>query len=135
MTTNKNYKKNKTNHKAERLTSQKKIILAYLKSVKTHPCAQEIYKAVKKQLPQISLGTVYRILKALKERGEIQEILYDVSYFDGDTCLHSHFICQKCHKIFDLSVSSDFLPKEKIKVGYIQNYQINFYGICRKCQK
>ncbi|MBC7073854.1 transcriptional repressor, partial [Candidatus Parcubacteria bacterium] len=47
----------------ERLTSQKKIILDYLKSVRTHPSAEEIFEKVRKRLPQISLGTVYRILK------------------------------------------------------------------------
>jgi len=119
----------------ERITSQKKIITDYLKSVKTHPTAKEVYSAVKKKLPRISLGTVYRILQNLKEKGEIQEVSCDVSHFDGDTSFHSHFICQKCGKIFDVYNKENIFSNKKLKVGKVNNYQVYFYGICRKCQK
>ena len=77
-------------------------LLDYLKSVKTHPCAEDIYKAVKKKLPNISLGTVYRVLNNFKEKGEILEIPFEVAHYDGDTSSHAHFICEKCKKIFDI---------------------------------
>ena len=51
-----------TNKKNERITKQREVIEAYLKSVTTHPSAEEVYSAVKKKLPSISLGTVYRNL-------------------------------------------------------------------------
>ncbi len=117
----------------ERLTPQKKIILDYLKSVKTHPSAEEVYNAVKKKLPHLSLGTVYRILKKLKEKGEIVEINYNISHFDGDTSPHMHFICENCNKIFDIFEKDFPFSKNKIKVGKIKNYQVYIYGVCKKC--
>ena len=119
----------------ERLTNQKRVILEYLKSVKTHPSAKEVYFEVKKKLPQISLGTVYRVLNQLKEKGEVREILTEVSHFDGDTSFHSHFICEKCKKIFDVFEEIPELKNKKLKVGKIKDYQIIFYGICKKCKK
>jgi len=122
-------------NKKERLTNQKRIILEYLKSTKSHPSVKEVCLEVKKKLPQISLGTVYRILSQLKERGEIKEILTETSHFDGDTSFHSHFICQKCKKIFDVFEKISTLKNKKLKVGEIKDYQIIFYGICKKCKK
>jgi Fur family ferric uptake transcriptional regulator/Fur family peroxide stress response transcriptional regulator len=122
-------------NKRERITNQKRVILDYLKSTETHPTAEKVYFEVKKKLPQISLGTVYRILNNLKEKGEIQEIPSQVSHFDGDILPHAHFICQNCQKIFDVFLHCEILKNQKIKVGKIKNYQIIFYGICKKCQK
>ena len=122
-------------NKRERITNQKRVILDYLKSTETHPTAEKVYFEVKKKLPQISLGTVYRILNNLKEKGEIQEIPSQVSHFDGNVLPHAHFICQNCQKIFDVFLRCEILKNQKIKVGKIKNYQIIFYGICKKCQK
>jgi len=122
-------------NKKERLTNQKKIILEYLKNTKTHPSAKEVYRQVKKKLPQVSLGTVYRILYQLKEKGEIKEILTGVNHFDGNPTPHSHFICQKCKKIFDVFEEVSVLKNKKLKVGEIKDYQVIFYGVCKKCKK
>ncbi len=124
-------------NKKDRLTSQKKIILNYLKSVKIHPSAQAIFKEVRRKLPRISLATVYRVLKNLKERKEILEISTGISHYDGDLSSQAHFICQKCHKIFDssdLCKNCHILKHKKIKVGRIKDYQVYFYGNCKKCK-
>ena len=120
---------------SERITSQKKIILDYLKKTTTHPSAEEIYLAVRKKLPRISLGTAYRVLKNLKEKGEIREIPHDVSRYDGNISPHSHFICEKCQNIFDIFEEYNILKHKRIKVGKIKNYQVFFYGTCKKCRK
>lgn len=127
-----------TNKKAkkDRLTSQRKLILDYLRSVKTHPSAEDIYHEVKKKLPRISLGTVYRNLEIFKEKGEIKEIISEVRKFNGDLSDHHHFICEKCHKIFDVNLNSHYYKKKKIKdIGIIKNYQVYFWGLCQKCLK
>ena len=57
-----------------RITTQKIKILEYLWNVNHHPTADEIYSEVKKDLPAISLATVYRNLHSLAEDGDIQKI-------------------------------------------------------------
>src|SRR3989339_577112 len=58
----------------ERMTSQKEIVLDYVKNTKCHPSAQKVYTETKRLLPRISKATVYRILNNFKDKGEIQEI-------------------------------------------------------------
>ena len=127
------------NIKKERLTSQKKFVLNYLKSVKSHPSAEKIYLEVQKKLPRISRGTVYRILKNLKEKEKIQEIscrvCNNVCRYDGDTSSHSHFFCEKCKNVYDVFEKIDIKKHKKLKVGKINNYLISYYGICKNCQK
>ncbi len=125
----------------ERITNQKRVILDYLKNTKIHPSAERVYLEVKKKLPQISQGTVYRILNSFKEKGEIQEIPLNVSRYDGDVSSHAHFICQKCEKIsdmFDVCRECRFLNRrlrKKEKINRINKYQVYFYGLCKNCQK
>lgn len=123
----------------ERQTSQKKFILEYLKSNFTHPSAEIVYTEVKKKLPQISRGTVYRILAKLKARGEVREIPgVPTSRYDGDPSSHAHFICEKCGEIFDFfdfCHDCSILRKKKTKVGKIKKYNVYFYGECNNCQK
>lgn len=129
--------KKERNEKKERITCQKKIILDYLKKVKTHPSAETVYFRVRKKLPRISQGTVYRILNNLKNKGEAQAIsVLGITHFDGDTSSHAHFICQKCQRVFDiLDICREcrIIKRQKLKVGRIKNYQIYFYGHCKKC--
>jgi len=123
----------------ERMTAQKSFVFGYLKSVKTHPSAEVVYKEVRKKLPSISQGTVYRVLNNFKDKGEIQAIeAKDVTHFDADISDHAHFICERCGNVFDvISECSEcgLLKNKKTKVGLIKKYTINFYGICKNCRK
>jgi len=135
-------KKQSQKERVERMTNQKKVIIDYLRSVCSHPSAEEVYLYVKGKLPQISKGTVYRILNNLGKKGEIQSIKEDVAHFDGDISSHAHFVCQKCGNVYDVfdvchecKVLRRKLTRKKGKVGNILNYQMNFYGICKNCSK
>lgn len=50
-----------------RYTAQRAAVFAYLEQVESHPTAEEVYRAVRRQLPKISLATVYKALEALVE--------------------------------------------------------------------
>ena len=125
----------------ERMTAQKSFIFDYLKSVKIHPSAEKVYNEVKKKLPNISQGTVYRVLNNLKDKGEILAIdTKDNVHFDADTSAHAHFICERCGNIFDVinecsgcNILRNKSASWRTKVGLINSYKINFYGICKKC--
>ena len=118
----------------ERLTSQRQIILNYLKSTKIHPSADTIYHTVRKILPQISLGTVYRNLEFLKNKGKIIEISGNVKRFDADISDHHHFICEHCDSIYDIKGNSQNLIKDSSHaLGKINKYSLYLYGVCRKC--
>ena len=50
-----------------RFTDQRAAVWSYLASVDSHPTAEQVYHAVRLQIPQISLATVYNALEALVE--------------------------------------------------------------------
>lgn len=116
-----------------RLTSQKQIIIDYLLSTKSHPSAEKVYNNVKKKLPCISKSTVYRNLDQLTDLGQIQLINTDIKRFDGDICLHHHFICKKCQLIYDIFPKKTNLRKKIKNIGEVYDKQIIYHGICKKC--
>ena len=69
-----------------------------------HPTAETVYLDVKKDYPNISLGTVYRNLSLLSEIGEIQKISSSngPERFDGNPKPHFHFFCRKCGQVTDI---------------------------------
>jgi len=63
---------NKPKH---RMTRQRAVILEEVRrDLDQHMTADEIYEKVRKRLPRISLGTVYRNLEVLVELNEIQKL-------------------------------------------------------------
>jgi Fur family peroxide stress response transcriptional regulator len=121
-----------------KLTPQRIAILNYLNGNKSHPSAEDIYRAVRKQFPTMSFATVYNTLEALRNIGNIQELKIDPSKkrYDPDSTKHHHLICIKCKKIVD--IHKDFrvnLPKEMAGGYEVLGNSIEFYGICRNCKK
>lgn len=118
-----------------RYSRQRESLVELLCSTKSHPDAQWLYEKLRKEYPNISLGTVYRNLRQLTEMGEILELRYgDSSHFDGDISPHYHMRCSLCNKIIDI-------PKESISIeiktenGFrIDAVDISLGGICRACQ-
>lgn len=120
--------------KEARETMQKRVILDFLLKTKTHPTADEIFFNARERLPKISLATVYRNLKILKQEGKILELRLDKSMrFDANLKPHDHFVCNKCGKVFDLDQNVEISPKDS-KMKY-SRYAVAFYGICKDCKR
>jgi len=124
-----------------RMTKQRKTIMKILKNTNSHPTADTIYEEVKKEIPKISLGTVYRNLNLLEELNEIMVINYTnaQSHYDGVTKNHYHFRCNNCGRVFDLDldVLDEDVDKyvEKNTDFQIDEHRLEFYGLCPDCQK
>lgn len=122
----------------KRMTKQKKVILEILQSTKSHPTADWIYEQAKKEIPDISLGTIYRNLKQLKDMGQIMELNYGSSYsrYDGVAENHYHFVCNICGCIYDLDLTIE-IPQERVEKlikGKVTHHRLEFYGICADCK-
>ncbi len=122
-----------------RNTYQRQIIYEILKNTDIHPTADWIYSEVRKIIPNISLGTVYRNLKVLKEEGAIIEITDGKqSRFDARVDKHFHFKCNSCGSIYDIESSevSDLEMSDLEKKGFnVDSMEITLYGECPNCNK
>jgi len=121
-------------------TKQKEAILRVLRSTTSHPTADWVYDEVRKEIPSISLGTVYRNLKLLRQSGEISEIDFSSTFsrFDGSPDNHYHFRCEKCGRVFDVDEPVNKELDERIaqKTGFkISHHRLEFCGLCKECQK
>ncbi len=98
-------------------------------STKSHPTAEWLYEEVKKEIPNIRLGTVYRNLRLMKRQGEILELEQTGTYrrFDGNPANHYHFRCDECARVFDERV-------EKNTGFKVSHHRLEFRGLCRDCQ-
>ncbi len=122
-----------------RMTKQRQTILNVLRSTTSHPTADWIYEEVRKTIPNISLGTVYRNLGILTTMGEILELNFGSTYsrYDGNPNNHYHFCCSQCGNVYDLtlpllqSIDTEVMEKS----GHIvKNHRMEFYGICENCK-
>jgi Fe2+ or Zn2+ uptake regulation protein len=119
------------NQKKERKTNQKKAIMDFLNKNTSHPTAEEVYESVKKKIPNISLGTVYRELKNLKNKRKIRAIEGEKKRFDYNTSNHAHFKCVGCGRVYDVIYDVDY---KKVKGFDINYHELIFYGICKNCK-
>lgn len=125
---------------ALKYSRQREMIKDFLKTRHDHPTADVVYMNVRRQNPNISLGTVYRNLSLLADIGEIQRLrLGDgTDHFDADTSPHYHFICTKCGSVIDLKMESIEGIKEIAGAnfnGTIDGHVTYFYGTCGNCAK
>lgn len=124
-----------------RNSKQKVAILRVVKGTTSHPTANWIYDQVRREIPNISLGTVYRNLKLLKQEGRILEIDLAgiLSRFDGNTQYHHHFICEQCGRVLD-AISEEPMERAMIdrvarRTGFkITQHRCEFRGLCKDCQ-
>lgn len=121
------------------MTRQRQVILEELRRVDTHPSADEIYAMVRKRLPRISLGTVYRNLEILSESGDIQklELGSNLKRFDGQAHRHYHIRCVLCDRVVDapIDLSADIEDRVRAVTDFlITGHQLEFTGLCPACR-
>lgn len=123
-----------------RLTTQRQVILEELSKVKTHPTASELYDMVRKRLPRIGLGTVYRNLELMAENGLILKIEVGGTQkrFDATTEDHYHIRCSLCGRVddIDVPVMEELATQAANSSAYlILGHHVEFTGICSVCQQ
>ena len=115
---------------------QRIAIMRYLRENKTHPTADEVYEALKNQIPTLSKTTVYNTLKLFVENGAAIYVAIDEknARFDGDVEPHAHFRCKKCGCIIDVTMDiKSFMPKNFS--GDIEESYFYLKGTCEDCKK
>lgn len=117
-----------------RNTRQKNLILKIVDNGHDHLDAYGIYELCKKEMPNISLGTVYRNLSNLSNENRIKKIKIDgIDRYDKNIP-HCHFVCDRCNNIIDI-FDYNFNDIELIDGNLVDDYEIKFKGICKKCME
>lgn len=118
---------------------KRNAILEYLRNTTSHPSAETIYTDLKQEIPDLSMGTVYRNLNLFKQQGLVVSVatVKGVERYDANTSSHVHFICDGCDDVVDLhqmkipdSLSEEVENAIGCKVG---TCNLSFTGTCREC--
>lgn len=118
-----------------RATAQRILIYQYLFEHRTHPDAEEVYRAMCADGQKMTLATVYNVLQAFVEHGLAITVRADEERvrFDATTTLHGHFICSRCKRIYDFPITQ--LQTEKLDDFSVNWKDICFGGICKQCRE
>jgi Fur family ferric uptake transcriptional regulator len=123
-----------------RLTKQRQVILDEVRKSHAHPTADEVYENVRKRIPRISLGTVYRNLDRLAEMGEIRRVQLSGGQkrYDGELTGHHHARCVSCGCLADVSAEAvPAIDPEACRVdGFsITGFHVELLGLCSRCRR
>ncbi len=116
------------------VSAQRVAVLRYLLENRTHPTADEIYRALSHDYPSLSLTTVYNTLWLLVDKGLVSAISIqrDIARFDIVTDSHAHFLCRACGAIFDVDADIPRM-RENMQRFRPEKTQVYFSGLCGNC--
>lgn len=124
---------------APRSTRQRRLVFEAVCGTKSHPTAEWVYEAVRREMPRVSLGTVYRNLQRLVDEGTIRSFVRGGRIrYDADLELHDHFSCDRCGLLMDIPRAAEALPAERRlrAQGFaVVGRTLEFHGLCRKCRR
>jgi Fe2+ or Zn2+ uptake regulation protein len=121
-----------------RRTPQREVVLDLVVACREHPTAEWIWREARKSIPDISLATVYRTLRVLKEKGLIWEFTggANPSRFDGTHGAQEHLRCVSCGQVVDLDlpeVKGVRGPVEARTAWALDPWPLVLYGLCPSC--
>ena len=121
------------------MTRQRRIILEELRKLKCHPSADQLFRIVRRHMPNISLGTVYRNLDVLVNGGLALklDLAGGQSRYDGDVSPHFHIRCRDCGKVDDIpaeDVGGIGVPTVLRTAYAVTGWKMEFEGVCPACQ-
>jgi Fur family peroxide stress response transcriptional regulator len=119
-------------------THQREVIYRVAASRMDHPTPEAIYDRVKREIPSVSLATVYKNLKMFLEAGLLREVTihHGSLRLDPNTDPHHHLVCERCKSITDLPEDGiePVRMRSKLPKGFhVQRYSVEFIGLCPKC--
>jgi len=123
----------------QRFTEQRAAVYRFLLGTDTHPTADEVLVAVRRELPTISLATVYKSLETLVGCGLAVKLTYtdDSSRYDGRTDPHHHARCLGCGQVTDLpgEISQREIESLRSRAANftVTGYRFEVSGYCASC--
>jgi Fur family ferric uptake transcriptional regulator len=122
-----------------RETQQRRVVYEAVASTDSHPTAEWVYESVRRTMPRISLGTVYRNLQRLVADGRLRAWTRGrTTRFDADLSSHDHFACEGCGLLVDLERAEESFASERklaARGHQVRDRVLEFIGLCRECRR
>jgi Fur family peroxide stress response transcriptional regulator len=119
-----------------RLTPQRRQVYEVLMNKRDHPTATEVFIRAQKQMPSISLATVYNCLETMVGSGLVKAVHVDrePTRFCANLQEHGHFHCTKCGHVSDIGFSQSREKGWKLPSGFlVTQHDVTLRGLCAEC--
>ena len=120
------------------VTHQRQVVYEAVIASHGHYSPEDIYAAVRRRIPSISLATVYNNLRLFIERGLLREVTPHTSTLrvDGNLEPHHHLVCSRCKSVQD--IEGDFIDLKRLSRQLPDGFDltlplIEVFGLCRRC--
>jgi Fe2+ or Zn2+ uptake regulation protein len=120
----------------QRFTEQRAAVYRFLRGTYEHPTADEVFTAVRGDIADISLATVYKALETLVSCGLAVKLTYgdDSARYDARTDDHYHSRCLACGVVRDVAAESAAVPHFEVGGGFrVEGYRVEVVGYCPAC--
>ena len=117
-----------------RFTPQREHVYSVLLRKRDHPTAEEVFMRAKREIPEISMATVYNCLDALVKCGLVRQLTLErgAARFCPNMEEHCHFYCDSCESVFDIDLPAKAgvpLPR-----GFrAERLDMTVHGRCPSC--
>jgi Fur family transcriptional regulator, peroxide stress response regulator len=119
-------------------THQRQVVYEAVVASHGHRSPEQIYAAVRKRIPSISLATVYNNLRLFVEHGMLREVTPHASTLrvDGNIKPHHHLVCSRCKQVQDIDDDLIDLKRlsRKLPKGFdLTRPVVEVFGLCSRC--
>ena len=119
-------------------THQRQVMYRALLEAADHPSPEMLYERVKRDIPSVSLGTVYRNIKTFLDNGLIGEVsLHHGSLrLEANNTPHHHLVCRSCRRMFDLPADQveGIRLRDNPPHGFqLERFVVEAHGLCATC--
>lgn len=123
----------------QRYTEQRAAVYRHLLSTESHPTADEVFTAVRAEIPDISLATVYKALETLVGCDLAVKLTYGdgSARYDGRTDPHPHARCLTCGAVLDVPgklPNEAFTELGPVEDFSVEGYRLELIGYCSTCR-
>ncbi|HMW09177.1 MAG: transcriptional repressor [Bacteroidia bacterium] len=122
--------------KGLKVTPQRVAIYEAVAELHNHPTAENIIEYIKTNHPNISVGTVYKVLDSLVENNLLRKVKNekDIMRYDAIMSHHHHLYCSETDRIEDFEdpqldqFITEYFKKKKIKNFKVQDIKLQITG-------
>lgn len=120
-------------------THQRQVVYEAAVATHGHRSPEQIYSAVRKRIPHISLATVYNNLRLFVEHGMLREVTPHTTTLrvDGNIEPHHHLVCSRCKAVQDIDQDLVDLKRlfRKLPKGFdLSRPVVEVFGLCQTCR-
>jgi Fe2+ or Zn2+ uptake regulation protein len=123
--------------RGQRVTSQRLIIFRELRRRAQHATAEEIHRAVHRELPGVSVPTIYATLELFVELGLARRIdTPTAALYDAGLEPHQHAVCRRCGRVQDVGGQINagaFIGAARASGFQPQGAELIISGLCADC--